>query len=212
MAYYHIKECDCEYKPKDGYPYYPSFGAIASYQAPLYRKLIMDFSFGYFQNTYLTTNINKAYYHAYKQISFGEITNKTHNYHLSSKLGISLKGSRLEIIPEIGLNFFRRKIYNSDVVIYYFENVSRDLYYNETWPTIAPNYVLQYDSHFNLDSWKIVALSIGFTGNYSITQRLTANLYMHLINAPGWYEVYYDNYRIVQAGVGVSYLLGKKSE
>lgn len=212
MSYYQIKDCECQYEPKNGNPYYPSFGPIASYQAPLHNKFLIDFSAGYFQHTYLTTGIYDGAYQDSKQLTYSETTFKTHNYLLSGKLGISLKGSRLEIVPEIGFYYIRRRQFKGDVVKFTFEDVSREVYLGQIWPQTEPNIVKNFESYSSFNRWDAGAGSIGYTGFYSLNSHLLINFYTHLLSSSTWMKHYHSLIYFMQAGAGITYKIGKFDE
>lgn len=208
-TFYHIKDCPCQFEPKAGYPYYPSFGTMLSYQDNLFRKLQMRFSLGIFGHSYFSTGVNNSFLHGSGILIYTESTHKTRNYFMSGHLGLSLSGKRLEVIPEIGFFYFRRNKLKSVHTEYRFTNLYDEDYIVNQWPDVEPTRVSQYESNNPPHRWDSMAGSIGLTGYYKLTQRLLLNFYGHILTSNTWVKDYHYSLHFVQAGAGIAIKLGK---
>jgi hypothetical protein len=208
-AYYHIKDCPCEFEPKDGYPYYPSVGPMLSYQSNLFRKLQMRYSLGLFSHTYLSTGVIDSFLHGSGILIFTESTHKTRNYFMSGHLGLSITGKRLEIIPEIGFFYFRRNKLKTNQTEYRFTNLYDEYYPLNQWPDVEPTRVSQYVSNYPPHRWDSMAGSIGFTGYYKLNPRLLLNFYGHILTSSTWVKDEHYSLHFIQAGAGIAFKLGR---
>ncbi len=208
-TFYHIKDCPCQFEPKAGYPYYPSFGTMLSYQDNLFRKLQMRFSLGIFNHSYSSTRVDDSGLHGSGRLIFNELKHNTRNYFTSGHLGFSIASKRLKVIPEIGFYYFRRKIIRTNRTKYTFTELYDGYYSLSEWPDAEPSKVDHIEQNYSSNRWDSMAGSIGFTGYYTLNNRTMVNFHAHLLKSATWVEDYQLSLHFMQAGIGLALKLGK---
>ncbi len=201
-SYYKIDDCKCEFEPKGGFKYYPSFGPSASIQLPITKRILLHSTIGYFKHTYQSNAINTQYFHDFGSIYYYEAVHYTRNVSFDFYFGLLIGNNRFNVIPEVGMVAYSRKNLKSDWTQTNFYNVENISY--RQFPIDEPDAVYK-SSGEDVQKWSSLSFSIGLTSYIKIVSRWSLKLSAHYMVSPNWIKDYVYKQKFFQMGTGVSF-------